>query len=295
MSEQCQGIIIKGIGGFYYVETADVIYECKARGSFRKNKISPLVGDNVIVTINEQGENTIDEILERKNFLIRPPLSNLDRLIIVSSMCDPKPNTIIIDKIIAVAEQKSIEPIIIFTKSDLLDANEYVNIYKNAGFKSFSVSKDNENDIEEIKKLFKNKVSAFTGNSGVGKSTLLNRIDNRLALETGEISKKLGRGRHTTRHVELFKINGGYVADTPGFSSLELERCEKILKNDLPYCFREFNEFLGQCKFNSCAHINDKGCAIVQAVNDGIIEKSRHESYIEMYNDVKEVKQWELK
>lgn len=291
-----KGKIIKGIGGFYYAETAEAVFECKARGNFRKMNLSPLIGDEVEISVNDNAENRIEKILPRKNELVRPPVANLDRLFIVASLVDPAINTYIIDKLIAIAEMKKIEPVIVLTKIDLDDTYEkYMRIYSNAGFKTVACSTVNNQGIEEIKGLLKDKTSAFTGNTGVGKSSLLNAIDERLALKTGETSKKLGRGKHTTRHSELFKVCGGYVADTPGFSSLELDKCEKILKDDLFDCFRDFEEYFGKCRFSTCAHINEKGCAICEAVEKGRIEKSRHESYVQMYNEVKDLKKWEIR
>lgn len=291
------GRIIKGIGGFYYVETAEAVYECKARGAFRQKKITPLVGDLVSITVNENAENTIDEIKERKNYLVRPPLANIDRLFVVSSICDPSINTFVIDRIIAIAEYKEIEPIIVITKIDLDGSyNKYYDIYSKAGFKVVLCDNKSGKGAEEVKSLLKDKISAFTGNTGVGKSSLLNAVDSRLSIETGQTSKKLGRGKHTTRHCELYKINGGYVADTPGFSSVDFERCERILKEELPYCFREFQSYLSKCKFqNNCSHINDKGCAVVNAVNEGAVSSERHNSYAALYNEVKDIKEWELK
>ncbi|MCR5207987.1 MAG: ribosome small subunit-dependent GTPase A [Eubacterium sp.] len=292
------GKIIKGIGGFYYVDTDDGVYECKARGSFRKQGITPLVGDNVEITVNNgDHENTVDRIFERKNSLVRPPLANLDRLFIVSSLVEPKINTLIIDKLIAIAEYKEIEPIIVITKTDLSsDFSLYADVYSKAGFKVISCNNSDGTGSGEIKELMSGSICAFTGNTGVGKSSLLNNIYPELKLATGETSKKLGRGRHTTRHCELFKTDGGYIADTPGFSSLDFERCEKILKDDLPYCFREFLPYIESCKFQTnCSHINDKGCAVCEAVNNGEIGKSRHESYIAMYNEVKDIKEWQKK
>ena len=287
-----KGIITKGIGGFYYVEVANAIYECKARGIFRKNKISPLVGDVVEISINENAENTIDTILERKNSLIRPPVSNIDNLLIVVSTTDPKPNFYVIDKLIAIAEHKNIEPYIIISKTDLSSYAEIVNNYKDAGINLIVL--DNEDSYNKIKEIMKDKISAFTGNSGVGKTTLLNKLDNTLNLSTGAISDKLGRGRHTTRQAQLFRVCGGYVIDTPGFSSLDFEKVEIIKKDELPYCFREFKEYLGTCKFTSCSHVNDKGCSICEAVKNGKISQSRHNSYIQMYNQAKEIKEWEI-
>ncbi|MBQ7740629.1 MAG: ribosome small subunit-dependent GTPase A [Eubacterium sp.] len=293
-----KGKIIKGIGGFYYVDAADVIYECKARGNFRKQGIIPLVGDNVEITVNDgEHENTIDKILERKNSLIRPPLANLDRLFIISSVTDPKFNTLITDKLIAIAEYKSIEPVIVITKCDLDNSyKEYKEIYEKAGYKVILCDNTVAHGADEVRGLLKGKISAFCGNTGVGKSSLLNNIFPELDLQTGETSKKLGRGRHTTRHSELFKLEGGYIADTPGFSSLDFERCERIYKDELAYCFKEFEPYLMSCKFlNNCSHINDKGCAVCEAVKNGEISQSRHNSYISMYNDVKDIKEWQKK
>lgn len=291
------GVIIKGIGGFYYVETADGIFECKARGIFRKRGISPLVGDRVSISVNDNAENTIDEIFERKNSLVRPPLANIDRLFIVSSVVDPAINTYVIDRLIAIAEFKKIEPVIVFTKTDLSDDyNQYVDIYSNAGFRVIVCDNTSGCGSDEVMELLKGVTSAFTGNTGVGKSSLLNVIKSDLMLETGETSKKLGRGKHTTRHCELFSVNGGYVADTPGFSAVDFQRCETILKEDLPYCFREFLPYLDSCKFQTnCSHVSDKGCAVVNAVNEGKISKSRHESYTRLYQEVKDIKEWTLK
>lgn len=290
------GKLIKGIGGFYYVKCDDEVYECKARGNFRKQKISPLVGDNVEFNVFENSENAIENILPRKNELIRPPLANLDALFIVSSLTDPKVNTEIIDNLIAICEYKKIEPVIVFTKTDLDDSGEYYkNIYTNAGFKVILCDNNTGSGSQEIKELLKGKSSAFTGNTGVGKSSLLNNIFPNLKLKTGETSRKLGRGKHTTRQCELFDTDGGYVADTPGFSSLDFQKCERILKDDLPYCFREFVEYLPYCKFSTCSHTSDKGCAVLKAVEDGKISESRHNSYVSMYEEVKNYKEWENK
>lgn len=287
-----KGIITKGIGGFYYVEVANATYECKARGVFRKARITPLVGDVVDITINEQAENTIDKIFYRKNCLNRPPVANIDNLFIVVATVEPKPNFLVIDKLIAMAEYKNIEPTIIISKSDLASINEIVDVYSKSGITVLNTGNDNE--LEKIKLLMKDKITAFTGNSGVGKTTLLNKLDSNLNLATGAISNKLGRGRHTTREAQLFKVCGGYVIDTPGFSSFEFDKTEMIRKDDLPYCFREFREYLGECKFTSCAHVNDKGCKICEAVKNGEISRIRHENYISLYNQAKEIKEWEL-
>ncbi len=290
--EKYKGIITKGIGGFYYVEVANATYECKARGIFRKNKISPLVGDTVEITVNDNAENTIDIICERKNALNRPPVSNIDNLIIVVSTVEPKPNFFVIDKLVATAEYKNIEPYIVISKTDLSSYEEIFNVYKNSGITVIAL--DDNDSFERIKSIMVGKISAFTGNSGVGKTTLLNKLDDSLNLSTGAISDKLGRGRHTTRQAQLFNVCGGYVIDTPGFSSFEFEKTEIIKKDDLPYCFREFREYIGTCKFTSCAHVNDKGCSILEAVKNGEISEIRHNNYIQMYNQAKEIKEWEI-
>ncbi len=291
---QLNGTIIKGIGGFYYVEAAGQIYECKARGVFRKDKITPLVGDFVQISVDENGRNSIDSIAERRNYFNRPPISNVDNLVIVSSTCEPKPNTLIIDRLTAIAINKNVRPIIVFTKDDLKSAGEYVDIYVNSGIKVCVVSNLSGEGVEDVMNLIAGSISVFTGNSGVGKSSLLNSIAPEFKIETGEISKKLGRGRHTTRHVELFKIGNGYIADTPGFSSLDFETNDIIKKDQLADCFPEFSDYLGKCKFTSCSHINDKGCCVVEAVKDGHIHPSRHQSYVELYNEVKNIKDWQL-
>lgn len=291
---QIYGRIIQAISGFYYVEAADAVFECKAKGNFRKKNITPLVGDFVkIETVENKG--TVAEILDRKNSLIRPPVANIDILFIVASVEDPKPNLYVIDKLTAFAHFNQIEPVIVFSKCDLADVTYYKNLYEKSKMKVICCSAVNNEGIEEIVDMFSNKICAFTGNSGVGKSSILNSIAPELALPTAGISSKLGRGKHTTRTVSLYKIAGGYVADTPGFSSLDFEMTtERIYKEELPLCFPEFNEFSDKCKFSvSCSHTADKGCAVIDAVNNGIISKERHESYIRMYNEVKNFKKWE--
>lgn len=300
-----EGLIIKGIGGFYYVETSDGIYECRARGIFRKKGKTPLAGDKVKidteVIIDSEIEKTaaIDEILPRKNFLIRPPVANIDNLFIISSIVEPSPDTLIIDKTMAAAEVRDIEPILIITKSDLTGETACIDnlkhIYDMAGIKCIVVSSLNHEGTDEVKALLAGKTSAFTGNSGVGKSTLLNAIFPKLDIETGEISQKLGRGKHTTREVELHKTdNNGYVADTPGFSTFDMGKYDIDDKDELIYGFRDMMKYFGQCKFTSCSHTGEKGCAIKKAVDDEEIAKSRYASYLSMYNEVKDIKKWQL-
>lgn len=300
MLEQNQrlGIIVKGIGGFYYVEATDShIYECKARGVFRKEGITPLVGDRVLISLSgDDSYHSIERIEPRKNELRRPPVANLDRLFIVVSSCEPNPNALVTDRLTALAVKQGIEPIIVLNKSDLKDISEWKAAYESAGFVTIVANGKTGQGAEEIKALLKDHTSAFTGNTGVGKSTLLNCVDPNLALATGEISRKLGRGRHTTRECTLLKTCGGYVADTPGFASLEFDQKDLIKKEELPDCFPEFAPFVEQCKFYpSCAHMSDKGCAVRAAAEEGVIAASRYHSYQLLYDEVKDIKDWQLK
>lgn len=289
------GIIIKGIGGFYYIEAAGELYECKARGAFRKKKITPLAGDNVTITIRDDKENTIDDIKERKNFLQRPPVANIDTLIIVSSVKDPVPSLLVIDKLTAIAVDKGIKPCVVFSKSDLGDTTDLEDVYKKAGIDVASVCCKTGEGVDKVKAMLGDGITVFTGNTGVGKSSLLNCIDHRFSLATGEISDKLGRGRHTTREATLYRVGDGYVADTPGFSSLDIqETSDIIVKENLPFCFPEFEEYLGKCKFSTCSHTVEKGCLILDALRNGDIHPKRHENYVSMYNDVKDLKEWQL-
>jgi len=298
------GIIIKAISGFYYVKKIYIIegdifdikiVECKAKGTFKKIKQKLLVGDRVVFEIDPLTKTGfITEVLERKNSLVRPPLANLDMLYIICSVCDPPPNLFVLDKLIAISEYKNIEPVIVFNKTDMEDCEQYSEIYKQAGFIVFEVSAKTKTGIDKLKKSIKG-ISAFIGNTGVGKSSLLNVIDERLSLATGETSKKLGRGKHTTRHVELLSVESGYVADTPGFSSLDLERYETILKQDIANCFREFAAYTNDCKFTSCSHRTEKDCAVLSALDKNKISKSRHDNYISLYNDAVKIKEWEIR
>lgn len=294
-TDTIQGILLKAIGGFYYVRCDEKLYECKARGSFRNGGNSPVVGDNVLISVPEDGFAAIEQILPRRNTLKRPPLANIDVLVIVCSTIDPSPNYTIIDKMTAAAVNNNMTPVIVVSKNDLQSGDEIAKIYRNSQITTFQCSPEDTDDVLKLKNFLQGKISAFTGNSGVGKSTLLNLLFPNLDLETGEISQKLGRGRHTTRAVELFELDGCFVADTPGFSTVDLQRYEMFDKDNLQYCFPEFEEYLGSCKFTSCSHTCEKGCSILEALNDGKIEKTRHQSYVSMYNEVKDIKLWQLK
>ena len=297
------GRIIRALRGFYYVKTEDGEIECQARGVFRKREQTPYVGDRVEVAVSGQ-LGYIMKMEERKNFLIRPPLANIDQLVMTVSILEPAPNTLVLDKLIAIAELKGIEPAVVVTKVDLApeeQTSRFLEIYRQAGFDTVAFSAVTGQGLEQIKALLRGKVSGFCGNSGVGKTTLLNCLEPGLSLDTGDISKKLGRGRHTTRHVELFPLfagegdNASYIADTPGFSAIEVEQVETILKEQLPACFREFAPYIGKCRFTNCSHTCEKGCAVLEGLEKGEIAPSRHESYRQMYQDAKNIKEWELK
>lgn len=283
-----QGRILSCVGGLYTIETEDGIIKCKARGVFRKIGISPCAGDIVACR-----DGVIEEIQKRRNSIIRPPLANLDCIFFVVSMCKPVPNYQLLDKFIAVARYKGIEPVLVLTKIDLKSDEDIRRVYAGAELPIISVDYEKPETVEKVKMLISGKISAFTGNSGVGKSTLLNAIAPELALQVNEISEHLGRGRHTTRQVTLYPIYGGYIADTPGFSTFETEQYAVIKKEELAGCFPEFEPYMGKCMFSDCAHICEKGCAVVAAANDGHIERSRHESYKVMYDEAKKRKDWE--
>lgn len=290
-----EGIILKGIGGFYYVDTAEGLIECKARGKFRLKTGKPVIGDRVDIEIQPDGTGYMMSIAERRNQLMRPAVANLDQLVVVCAAAPPRTDPFLIDKVTAIAEHKEMDVLIVINKTDIDSGDELFRIYTQAGFAVLRVSAETGAGVDELKAHLKGKTSAFAGNSGVGKSSLLNRIDSRFALKVGAISQKIERGRHTTRHVELMKLeDGGYIADTPGFSAFNLEQMDLVLKDDLQYTFREFAPYLNQCRFTGCAHVKEKGCAVIAAVEAGKISKERHESYCRLYDSVKDIKEWSL-
>ncbi len=291
-----EGMIRKGIGGFYYVRTDAGVVECKARGRFRKASEKPMIGDHVTIDVQDDGSGYIMSIEPRRNELMRPPVANVDQVAIVCSAAPPVTETLLIDKVAAIAEHKGIDTLIVINKCDLNRGERLYDIYTHSGFSVFRVSAETGEGVDALRSALRGKISAFAGNSGVGKSSLLNCIDPQFQMETGAISRKTERGRHTTRHVELVELaGGGFIADTPGFSAFQTEQMDLVLKEDLPYAFREFEPYLGMCQFTDCAHVKEKGCAVLAAVAAGKIKKERHDSYCQLYESVKNIKEWELK
>ena len=289
-----EGIIYKALSGFYYVESAEGTAECRARGRFRIDKSTPLVGDRVTYNKTEEGKGILTDILPRKNVFTRPPLANIDKMVIIASGAIPVTDTFLIDKMTAIAANSDCESVICINKIDLNPAKELFNIYRNAGFCVIRTSAKTGKGIDELVDVIKESTCAFTGNSGVGKSSILNAIDPNFKISIGEVSKKLGRGRHTTRHVELYKLScGALIADTPGFSAFETGYL--AAKEDLQHLFREFESYFGKCRYADCAHINEPDCSVLEALSEGKLQKSRHASYIRLYEQVLEYKEWEHK
>ena len=282
--------ITKGIGGFYYVRTPDGVVECKARGIFRKRGITPVAGDNVELSADGA---MIEEILPRKNVFVRPPVANLDVLFIVASTTQPVPSTLVLDQLAAAAIYKGVQPVLVVTKADLAAADQLAQDYATSGIPLIPLHYESGGGLDEIRQYIKGHLCAFCGNSGVGKSTLLNALAPELKRETGQISQKLGRGRHTTREVEVFEICGGRLADTPGFASLEAQKLCRIPKEELQHTFPEFEPYFGQCRFTGCSHRSEVGCAVRDAVEQGAISKSRYASYLAMYEEANARKEWE--
>ena len=289
-----EGRIQKALSGFYYVDTGTEILTCRARGKFRKEGISPLVGDRVEVRELGGGEGFVEAILPRKNAFARPAVANIDQLVVIASGAIPKTDPFLIDRVVAIAALKGCDVIILLNKCDLNSADDLYEIYRAAGFQTLRVSAQTGEGLDELVPLIRGKLSAFTGNSGVGKSSILNALDPEFHLQVGEVSDALGRGRHTTRHVELYHLAcGAEVVDSPGFSSFETEELNLELKHQLPETFREFRPYLNDCRFVGCSHTKEKGCAVLEAVRRGGIHKSRHASYLRLYEELKPLKDWQ--
>ena len=292
-----EGIIFKALSGFYYVDGPDGPVTCRARGKFRHRGESPLVGDRVTYTQLEDGSGALDSILPRRNAFRRPAVANIDALVIIASGAIPITDPFLIDRVASLATYKGCENIICFNKCDLDGADELFETYTRAGFRTFRVSAETGEGIDALSAAIAGRICAFTGNSGVGKSSILNALEPEFGLETGDVSVRLGRGRHTTRHVELFRLkNGAVVADTPGFSSFDTEEFSETCRpEELAATFPEFRPYLDQCRFQGCAHVKEKGCAVLAARKAGEIAKSRHESYVRLYQQAKEVPEWKRK
>ena len=295
MTDRKTGRILRSLSGFYDVQTDGGLVTCRGRGHLRKGQEIPLTGDMVEITV-ERGKGMVERILPRKNRFIRPAVANIDALVVFASNVNPVTEPFLIDRVAAIAGEQEVPVYICVNKCDLDPATDLVSIYRHAGFSVISASAVTGEGVEELRELIDGKLTAFTGNTGVGKSSMLNALSPELSLATGEVSEKLGRGRHTTRHVELYKLGENtYVADTPGFSSFDTEQMDVILKENLQYAFPDFASYLGQCQFHDCSHRAEPSCAVRQAVEMGEIEKTRYESYLRLYEKASQIKLWELK
>ena len=289
-----EGRIQKALSGFYYVDTGAEVLTCRARGKFRKEGVSPLVGDRVEVRELGNGEGFVEAILPRRNAFIRPAVANIDQLVIIGSGAIPRTDPFLIDRVASIAALKGCGVIVLLNKCDLDGADQLYDIYRAAGFPTLRVSAETGEGLEELKGLIAGKLSAFTGNSGVGKSSILNALEPDFALKVGEVSTALGRGRHTTRHVELFRLScGAEIMDTPGFSSFEAEDLNLEWKQRLADSFVEFRPYLEDCRFVGCSHTKEKGCAVLEALRAGKLQKSRHQSYLRLYEELKGVQEWQ--
>ena len=295
MAETRTGRILRSLSGFYDVQTPQGLVTCRGRGHLRRGNESPLTGDMVQITV-EHGKGMVEKILPRRNRFVRPAVANVDALVVFAANVNPVTEPYLIDRVAAIAGDQEVAVYICVNKSDLDPAVDLVRIYENAGFPVIRASAETGQGVEELRKLLQGKLTAFTGNTGVGKSSMLNKLCPALSLATGQVSEKLGRGRHTTRHVELYKLDEDtYVADTPGFASFDTEEMDVILKENLQYAFPDFGPHIGDCQFHDCSHRLEPGCAVRQAVEEGKIEKTRYDSYLRLYEKSSQIKLWELK
>lgn len=290
------GTIIRGIGGLYTVDTGEKTFDCRARGIFRHEKIRLTSGDRVLCAEQPDGEMLITELLPRKNVLIRPAVANLDALVVIASAAPPETETYLIDRVFAVAVFKGITPVLCINKADLDPGTRFEEIYTAVGIPVLRVSAETGEGIGALGGFLHGKISALTGNSGVGKSSILSRMLPERTLAVGALSEKLGRGRHTTRHTELYPLSGGgYVADTPGFSAFDVTRLETLLREDIQYGFPEMAPYLTECRYPGCLHLREDGCAVLDAVKRGVIPASRHESYVRLCEELRDVREWNRK
>ena len=295
MTTKRNGRILRSISGFYDVQTPEGLISCRARGILRRQGNSPLTGDLVEISV-EKGKGMVEAILPRRNSFVRPAVANVDALVVFAANVNPITEPFLIDRVAAIAGDQNVPVLLCVNKCDLDPAIDLVRIYRNAGFSVISTSAETGEGVEELRTWIQGKLTAFTGNSGVGKSSVLNRLCPELALPTGEVSEKLGRGRHTTRHVELYKLGADtYVADTPGFSSFDTDQMEVILKENLQYAFPDFGPYIGKCRFDDCSHRKEPDCAVRAALEAGALEPTRYDSYLKLYEKSSQVKTWELK
>ena len=289
------GRIIRSLSGAYEVQTQSGTVTCGGRGRLRRTGETPLTGDLVEISL-EKGKGMIEKILPRRNSFIRPAVANVDALVVFAANVNPVTKPFLIDRVAAIAGDREVSVYICINKCDLDPAVDLQRIYQNAGFPVICASAETGEGVEQLRQMIQGKLVAFTGNSGVGKSSMLNALCPRLSLPTGEVSEKLGRGRHTTRHVELFALDEDtYVADTPGFSSFDTDQMEVMLKENLQYAFPDFAAHLGNCQFHDCTHRKEPGCAVREAVEGGLLEPTRYDSYLKLYEKASQIKQWELK
>ena len=295
MTKMSDGRIIRSLSGFYEVKTDEGMVTCRARGSLRRGSEIPLTGDLVTISV-ERGKGMVEKIRPRRNSFVRPAVANVDALVVFAANVNPVTEPFLIDRVAAIAGDQEVQVYICVNKCDLDPAKDLIRIYTHAGFEVIAASAETGEGIEQLRELIQGKLVAFTGNSGVGKSSILNRLCPQLQLPTGEVSEKLGRGRHTTRHVELYDLGGGtLVADTPGFSSFDTDQMDVMLKENLQYAFPDFGPYIGSCQFHDCSHRKEPGCAVTAALAEGEIEASRYDSYLKLYEKASQIKLWELK
>ena len=295
MANKTTGRILRSLSGFYDVQTEEALITCRARGILRKEGVTPLTGDLVEIAV-EKGKGMVEAVLPRRNSFVRPAVANVDALVVFAANANPVTEPFLIDRVAAIAGDQNVPVYLCVNKCDLDPGLDLMKIYRNAGFTVIVTSAETGEGVDTLWELIRGKLTAFTGNSGVGKCSILNRLCPRLELPTGEVSQKLGRGRHTTRHVQLYDLGENtYVADTPGFSSFDTEQMDVILKENLQYAFSDFAPYIGACRFDDCSHRKEPGCAVTQAVAEGKIEPSRYDSYLRLYEKASQIKLWELK